>query len=81
MACGTPVIAAATPAHIELGSNAIFRVHPTDPVEWKKAIIQAILSPVWQERFKKEGLERAARFTWRDTAEQTLALLRTLPKP
>lgn len=81
MACGTPVIAAATPAHIELGACAIFRVHPTDPVEWKKAIIQAILSPVWQERFKKEGLERAARFTWRDTAEQTLALLRTLPKP
>lgn len=78
MACATPVIAASTPTNVEVGTDAIFRVHPTDPIEWRKAITQAILSSSWQEYFKRKGLDRASNLSWRSTAEQTLQLFRNI---
>ena len=70
MACGTPVVAAPEPAMQEVaGDAAIF----TDDLA---AGIERALAG--RERLAAAGLERARRFSWRETARITAGVYRTV---
>lgn len=78
MACGTPIICAASNANKELYGNAVLVVHPTDPAEWSQAFIDLTLSSVLRERLQTRSLACANRFTWTSTVKQSFMLARTL---
>ncbi len=72
MACGTPVISSNAPAMPEaLGEAPLYFPH-SEP----DALAERILSLAEDESLQKElyqaGLEQAARYTWDNTAQQTL---------
>ncbi len=78
LACGTPVICAATPESEELYGNAVLRVHPTDPAEWGKAYTTLMLSNVLRERQIARGEARVVERTWTATAKLSMHLLRAI---
>lgn len=80
MACGTPVICAASAVNEELFGNAALRVHPTDAAEWGKAFTALTLSSGLRERLVERGLACVAGRTWTATAKATMALARQLAK-
>jgi glycosyltransferase involved in cell wall biosynthesis len=75
MASGTPVVAAAAGAVPEVAGDAAILVEPGDPVALAGGIERALAD---RERLVRAGLERAKRYSWARTAEQTLAVYRDL---
>jgi glycosyltransferase involved in cell wall biosynthesis len=75
MASGTPVVAAAAGAVPEVAGDAAILVEPGDPVALAGGIERALAD---RERLVRAGLERAKRYSWAQTAEQTLAVYREL---
>jgi glycosyltransferase involved in cell wall biosynthesis len=75
MASGTPVVAAAAGAVPEVAGDAAILVEPGDPVALAGGIERALAD---RERLVRAGLERAKRYSWARTAEQTLAAYREL---
>jgi glycosyltransferase involved in cell wall biosynthesis len=75
MASGTPVVAAAAGAVPEVAGDAAILVEPGDPVALAGGIERALAD---RERLVHAGLERAKRYTWERTAEQTLTVYREL---
>jgi glycosyltransferase involved in cell wall biosynthesis len=75
MACGTPVVAAATTSIPEVVQEAGLLCDPRSAPE----IAQALVRVLTQERLRAElierGLERARSFTWPETAAAFLAVL------
>lgn len=80
MACGTPVICAATQVCEELFGRAVLRVHPTDPMEWARALVMLTLSLHLRERLRERGFACAAERTWTATARASLEVWRTYLK-
>ncbi len=78
MACGTPVICSALNVLKEFTAGAAKIVHPTDCQEWQRAIEAALVSLDWHDVYSRKGRERAAAFSWRQTAEETLEVYRQL---
>lgn len=76
MACGTPVICSSLPVLIEITEGAATLVHPTDKLEWRRAISTALLSIDWPEDSRKAVLERSKSFSWEKAAEETLKIYR-----
>ena len=70
MACGTPVVAGPDPALREVGGDAVLYAGPS---ELAAAIRRAIAE---RARLAQAGLERARTFSWRQTAERTVAVYR-----
>jgi glycosyltransferase involved in cell wall biosynthesis len=74
MASGTTVIASRIPVFEEIGGDAFYPVDHQD----REAIKDAMLKVHSDQELRKEliarGKERARRYDWRKTAEQTLAL-------
>jgi glycosyltransferase involved in cell wall biosynthesis len=68
MACGTPVVAVPEPALLEVAGDAAVIVEEARLAE---GIRQAIAR---REELVAAGLARAEAFTWRRTAERTLAV-------
>jgi len=72
MACGTPVIVSNTSSLPEVVGEAGVTVPPTDVEALSEAMAamlgDAAICADWQRR----GRERAARFSWRETARQTV---------
>jgi glycosyltransferase involved in cell wall biosynthesis len=75
MACGTPVVAARTASIPEVTGDAALLVDPHDEAGWTDAI-ESALDPREADRLRVAGLARAREFTWRRTAEATLAVYR-----
>ena len=76
MACGAPVTCANTSSIPEVAGDAALYFDPHEP----NAIAQAILKLLEDREIRKalvsKGLERAARFSWEETARRTAALYR-----
>jgi glycosyltransferase involved in cell wall biosynthesis len=70
MACGTPVVAVREPALLEVAGDAAVLVGESELADG----IRRALSE--RERLAAAGLERARTFSWRATAERTLAVYR-----
>lgn len=80
MACGTPVITSHTSSIPELTGDAAILVNPFLPDEIVLALEQLLSSPSLQTRLKRMGLERAKKFSWKSSAEKTLALFESIKK-
>ena len=75
MASGCPVAASNIPAIAEACGDAAALFDPSEP-EDIAAVVAAVLDA--PERFAAAGLERAAAFTWAETARRHEAVYRTL---
>jgi alpha-1,3-rhamnosyl/mannosyltransferase len=70
MASGTPVVASDEPAVREVAGDAAVLVAPERLAEGVERALGE------RERLTAAGLERAARFSWREAARRTLAVYR-----
>jgi glycosyltransferase involved in cell wall biosynthesis len=76
-ATGVPVIAAEIPAVREVAGDAAFFVPPNDEDRLAEALRAVSSDSGLRARLAAAGLERAAAFSWDDTAERTLAAYQT----
>ncbi len=74
MACGTPVITSDTSAMPEVAGGAAWLVNPQSPEEMAEAIAKVMNNPYLRSSMTQKGLERAKRFCWENTAQQTLEI-------
>lgn len=78
MACGTPVVSSNAACLPEVLGDAAAFVDPQDVDGWAQAIEQLAGDERQRQELRRKGLERAASFSWRRTAEQTLNLYRQI---
>jgi glycosyltransferase involved in cell wall biosynthesis len=78
MASGTPVVASAAASIPEVVGDAAFLVDPDDSRAMGGAILSLILEPDHAALLRNRGLARAREFSWRRTAEATLAVYEQL---
>jgi glycosyltransferase involved in cell wall biosynthesis len=76
MACGTPVISSNTPALVEVQGDASLYVEPLDEEVWAQTIYRLWNDEVLRDQLSEKGLVRAGQYTWRNSAEKTLAVYR-----
>lgn len=76
MACGTPAVASAAGALPEVAGDACVLVGPQDSAAIAAAIAAILNDPALAQRLSRRGMERAAQFTWRETARRTLEVYR-----
>ncbi len=80
MACGTPVVAGDCPAHRETGGAAAVYVPSSDPERFAEEIKNLCLSATKRVEMSGKGLERARKFSWRETARKTLGIYESLAR-
>ena len=74
MAHGLPVVAAKASSLPEVGGDAALYADPHDPREIAAQVDRVVEDAALRERMIVLGLARAREFTWRRTAERTLAV-------
>ena len=74
MACGAPVITSNTGAIMETVGDAARLVPPTDVRRLADAIMELLEDEAERRRLSNAGLERAAAFTWEESARLTLSV-------
>jgi glycosyltransferase involved in cell wall biosynthesis len=72
MACGTPVIVSDVSSLPEAAGDTGLRLPPHDIAAWTAALGRAIADAGWRRDAGRRALERAAGFTWAQTAAQTV---------
>jgi glycosyltransferase involved in cell wall biosynthesis len=72
MACGAPVACSNTSAIPEVADGASLFFDPHNHDEIARAMLDLIVHRELQARTRRLGLQRAAHFSWRKTAQQTL---------
>jgi glycosyltransferase involved in cell wall biosynthesis len=72
MACGTPVVASDSGSLPEVVGPAGFAVDPDDPRMMAGAIISLVMQEDLAADLRRQGPEQAAKFTWENTATETL---------
>ncbi|TCO53090.1 glycosyltransferase family 4 protein [Actinocrispum wychmicini] len=73
MACGVPVVATSGGALPEVVGDAGVIVPPGSPEALARALRDLLADPVRRKRLGEAGTARAARLSWRRTAERTAA--------
>ena len=69
MACGVPVLVSATSSLPEVVGDAGGQFDPEDPAELALLLREWLEAPELLSAARERGLERAAAFTWRRSAE------------
>lgn len=72
MACGRPVICANSGALPEVVDAAAILIDPQSTGEMARAMRDVLLDAEFRQRLERQSLQRAAAFSWRDTARKTL---------
>jgi glycosyltransferase involved in cell wall biosynthesis len=75
MQCGTAVLTSAASSLPEVGGDAVRYVDPRDAAGIRDALAELLADPAQREELARRGPARAALFSWRRTAEQTLAAI------
>ncbi|WP_407569947.1 glycosyltransferase [Deinococcus altitudinis] len=75
MASGTAVITSGTTSLPEVVGEAALTVNPHDPQSITAALRLLFAGPEKRETLARQGLDRAARFSWQRTAEETARVL------
>jgi glycosyltransferase involved in cell wall biosynthesis len=75
MACGTPCLVSNVTSLPEITADAAVQVDPLDVGEIARGLDRILCDAALREELRKKGLERAARFTWNDTAAKTYQVL------
>jgi glycosyltransferase involved in cell wall biosynthesis len=76
MACGTPVITAATTSAGEVAGEGGIRVDPQDRTAIAAAIDQVLQDRTLHQEWVQRGWVRSQAFSWQRAAEETLAVYR-----
>jgi glycosyltransferase involved in cell wall biosynthesis len=76
MACGTPLVVSNAPALPEITGDVALQPDPMDVDGWVAAMHRAIIDEPLRQEMRVAGPQRAARFSWQDTARQTLNIYR-----
>jgi glycosyltransferase involved in cell wall biosynthesis len=74
MACGCPVGASNTSSIPEVCGDAALLISPCDIEELSHAIYKLITDNSLRQMLIKKGLEQVKKFSWKKTAEETLAV-------
>jgi len=74
MAAGIPVITSNNSSMAEIGADAALLVDPESIESIAQAMHDVATEPQLHESLCQKGLERAKQFSWRRTAEKTLAI-------
>ena len=72
MACGAPVICSSTASLPEVVGDAAVTFNPYDVEEIADAMRSVLEDPLVARRLRRQGIERAASFTWERAATGTL---------
>lgn len=81
MAAGVPVVAARAGSLPEIYADAAEYCDPHDVESIAAALTKVSADEALRARLRERGRERAAEFSWRSTAEQTLAVYRDAVTP
>lgn len=76
MACGTPVIVSDASSLPEVAGETGLCVPPHDTEAWTTALRRAWDDAGWRAAARERGIRDAARYTWAETARQTVASYR-----
>ena len=76
MACGVPVVTSDVSSLPEVVGDAGLTVPPDDVAALSAALRQLIVDPSLRAELAHRGQERAGRFTWTETAQQTVDVYR-----
>jgi glycosyltransferase involved in cell wall biosynthesis len=71
MACGTPVVVSNRASLPEVVGDAGIQVDAEDAAGLAEAMASVLTSPSRAAQMRERGMERAARFTWEQTARDT----------
>jgi glycosyltransferase involved in cell wall biosynthesis len=74
MACGTPVVVSDTSSLPEVVGDAGIKVPPTDVAALADAMAAMHHDSAARADWRQRGLDRAARFSWRETARRTVSV-------
>ena len=74
MACGAPLIISPAGAVVEAVGDAAYILKAEDPKLLADVMGKVIVDPALRMSMRQKGLERAALFSWRSSATQTLQL-------
>ena len=74
MAGGVPVVTSNVSSMPEVGGEAALYVDPQDPADIGQKVIHAVEDSALRAALVQKGLARVGEFTWRRTAEATLAV-------
>ena len=74
MASGVPVVTSNLSSMPEVGGEAALYVDPRNPADIAQKVVQAVEDSAMRAASVQKGLARAREFTWRRTAEATLAV-------
>jgi glycosyltransferase involved in cell wall biosynthesis len=72
-AAGVPVMAGNTSSLPEVGGDAVMYASPHDEAAMAEALVRVYRDPALRNDLVKRGRERAAAFSWDETARATLA--------
>jgi glycosyltransferase involved in cell wall biosynthesis len=75
MACGCPVISSNAASLPEILGEAARYFPPSEPAHLAEELHQLVDDTVLRDKMRADGIERAKRYTWTSTAEQTLPVL------
>ncbi|KKI99040.1 glycosyltransferase family 4 protein [Prochlorothrix hollandica] len=78
MTLGAPVITSNTSCIPEVAGDAAILINPQDPHQLASAILQVIEDNALRQSLIEKGYHQAAKFSWEQTALETLAAYRSL---
>ena len=80
MACGCPVICSNTASMPEVAGNAAILIDPSKSDDLAQAIESILYDTELRNSFAIKGVMQASHFSWKDTAQKTLALFKEVAK-
>ncbi|MGC9349129.1 MAG: glycosyltransferase family 4 protein [Anaerolineae bacterium] len=72
LACGTPTLTSSTTSLPEVGGDSVLTVPPDDEAAMADALHTLVSDEGVRGQLRQQGLERAAAFSWKKTAEGTM---------
>jgi glycosyltransferase involved in cell wall biosynthesis len=81
MACGTPVVTSNTTSLPEVVGDAALMVDPLDAEALANAMSAVLADDALRAQLSRQGLERAATFSWEATARTVLGVYRSIAQP
>lgn len=78
MACGTPVLASRAASIPEVGADAVMYFNTDDVDSLVSAMDKILNDQDLRNNLKQKGFQRIKNFSWRDTAQKTLQILKSV---
>ncbi len=80
LACGTPVLTSSTTSLPEVVGDTALLVDPLNTAAIAAGLARLVADDALRADLRQRGLSRAQRFTWRQAAQRTLAVLETVAR-